>query len=191
MAPSRSLNKAVFLDRDGTLIELVDYLNKTDQVALIKGAGIAVRKLNDAHVKVIVITNQSAVAREYLNVKELQKIHKFINKLLWADAKAKIDEFYFCPHHPEDSCDCRKPKPKLILEAALKHNIDLRQSYMVGDYRTDILTGLNAGCKTILVLTGYGESENQDQPNWGYKPDFVAQSLSDAVDLILHTSAGT
>jgi D,D-heptose 1,7-bisphosphate phosphatase len=183
--------KAVFLDRDGTLIKLVDYLNKVEQVSLEETAGEAIRKLNYANFKVIVITNQSAIARKYLDLEELNAIHQRINDLLQKATESHIDGFYFCPHHPDDYCECRKPKPTLLLEAAKKHNIDLKQSYLIGDYRTDILAGINASCKTVLVLTGYGKTEVSAMENWIYRPDFTAVSLLDAVDWILEHSQKT
>jgi histidinol-phosphate phosphatase family protein len=180
--------KAVFLDRDGTLIKLVDYLNRVEQVRLEATAGEAVRKLNDANFKVMVITNQSAISRKRLNLEELNAIHQRINDLLQKATESHIDGFYFCPHHPDDYCDCRIPKPTLLLEAAEKHNIDLKQSYLIGDYRTDILAGINAGCKTVLALSGYGKTEVSAMENWMYRPDFVAVSLLDAVEWILEKS---
>ena len=96
-----------------------------------------------------------------------------------------IDEFYYCTHHPDDNCECRKPKPTLLLNAAKEHNLDLAKSFMVGDFKTDILAGVNAGCKTILVKTGYGKEEANKISNWSSKPNYIASSLTEATNWIL------
>lgn len=155
--------EAVFLDRDGTLIEEVHYLSEPDQVRLIPGAADAVRKLNDAGVLVIVVTNQAGVARGYFPESRVAAVHERLSALL-EECGAKIDAFYYCPHHPTEgigayrvACDCRKPKPGMLLTAARDFDIDLARSWMIGDKPGDAEAGAAAGCRTILVRTGHGK----------------------------------
>ncbi len=173
--------KAVFLDRDGVINQEVNYLTDPTDIILLPRVAEAVKRLNGAGFKVIVITNQSAVARGMLTENALQKINNKIVELLEAQG-AKIDKFYYCPHHPDftGSCECRKPKPGMLLEAAKELGIDLKCSYMVGDTKSDIRAGRAAGCTTILVLTGYGK-EDRDE----VEADYVEEDLSAAIKLIV------
>lgn len=154
---------AVFLDRDGTLIEEVHYLAHAAQVRLIPGAADAIRRLNDLGVLVLVVTNQSGVARGYFPESRVAEIHERLSELL-AETGAKIDAFYHCPHHPTEgvgeyrvACACRKPKPGMLLTAARDLDIDLARSWMIGDKPCDADAGRAAGCKTLLVQTGHGK----------------------------------
>ena len=155
--------KAVFLDRDGTLIEEVHHLATPDQVQLIPGAAEAVRQLNDAGVLVVVVTNQSGVARGYFPESRVAEVHAHLSALL-AEYGARIDAYYHCPHHPVEGvgaygvvCDCRKPKPGMLLAAAHDLDIDLTRSWMIGDKVCDADAGTAAGCRTLLVRTGHGQ----------------------------------
>jgi D-glycero-D-manno-heptose 1,7-bisphosphate phosphatase len=157
------MNKAVFLDRDGTLIEEVGYLRMLEDLRFTPRAADALRKFEKSGYLNIVITNQSAVARGMLSPKALTKIH---NKLkgMAKDEDCTIHGIFFCPHLPEGrvapyniECDCRKPKTGLLQKAAAKHKIDLQQSILIGDKSTDLELGRNAMIRTILVLTGYGK----------------------------------
>jgi D-glycero-D-manno-heptose 1,7-bisphosphate phosphatase len=154
--------EAVFLDRDGTLIEEVNYLATPEQVLLLPGAADAVRRLNDAGVLVVVVTNQAGVARGYFPESRVGAVHAHISALL-AECGARIDAFYHCPHHPTAGvgayrvvCECRKPKPGLLLTAARELDIDLSRSWMIGDKPCDAEAGIAAGCRAILVRTGHG-----------------------------------
>ena len=156
--------EAVFLDRDGTLIEEVNYLSAPEQVKLIPGAADAVRRLNTAGVLVVVVTNQAGVARGYFSESRVGKVHAHLSALL-AEHSAHIDAYFHCPHHPTEgvgayrvACECRKPKPGLLLTAARELNIDLAQSWMIGDKLCDAEAGAAAGCRTILVRTGHGSA---------------------------------
>jgi len=176
--------KAVFLDRDGTIIEDVNYLNHPKDITFIKGSIEAIRKLNQAGYLVIVITNQAGIARGYLSEDMLQTIDKVMHKQI-LNQHAHLDAIYYCPHHPEygeypykQTCDCRKPEPGMILNAQKHFNIDLKRSFMVGDKDTDIETGQKAGIKTIQVLTGKGNELPAE-------PDHTANDLADAVNWIL------
>jgi len=156
------MKKAIFIDRDGTLIHEVGYLKMLEDLRFTPKAIDALRIFHQLGYLNIVITNQSAVARGLLSPKELRKIHTKL-KTLAKDEEAIIDDIFHCPHFPEGrmapfnvECDCRKPKPGMILQAAKKHRIDLQQSYMVGDKASDLEFAANAGVKPVLVLTGYG-----------------------------------
>ena len=153
---------AVFLDRDGTINEEVGYLQDPKQLILIPGAAQAIRIFHDCGFKVVVVTNQSGVARGYFSEEVLVQIHHHLSAMLRQE-KAVIDAFYYCPHHPEEgfppyrkACSCRKPKAGMLLQAACDLHLDLSRSYMVGDKMQDVEAGKNAGVKSILVKTGYG-----------------------------------
>jgi D-glycero-D-manno-heptose 1,7-bisphosphate phosphatase len=156
---------AVFLDRDGTINVEKEYLHKVEDFKFIDGAPGAIRALKRAGYLVIVVTNQSGVARGYYSLDDVANLHEYIQGEL-AKSGSAIDAFYVCPHHPTEGtgeyrreCDCRKGAPGMLLQAARDHNIDLSRSFMVGDKVADIEAAENAGCKPIMVLTGYGQSE--------------------------------
>lgn len=158
---------AVFLDRDGTINVEKDYLCRIDDFTFIPGAPEAIRALNNAGYLVIVVTNQSGVARGYYDLSDVTALHEHIQLELEKEC-AMINAFYVCPHHPEkglgeflQDCDCRKGAPGMLLQAAEEHGIDLQRSYMVGDKVADIEAAECAGCQPIMVLTGYGQSESQ------------------------------
>jgi len=152
---------AVFLDRDGVIIEDVDILNDIAKIRIMGGVPSALQRLKSAGYKLIVTTNQPVVARGLLSEEELQTLHNGIQRVLLAAGSPAIDEWYYCPHHPNATlpayrmdCECRKPKPGMLLCAAKEHAIDLAHSFMVGDRITDILAGSRVGCRTVLVQTG-------------------------------------
>lgn len=175
--------KAIFLDRDGTINRYVGFLREIEDFELLSGAGRAIKRINDSGFLAIVITNQPVVARGELQTEELEEIHNKMETLL-GDNGAYLDAIYYCPHHPHKGyegeipelkidCGCRKPKPGLLLKAAEDYNIDLSQSWMVGDSENDIKAGKAAGCRTVLLGMG------------NYEQDLCAQSLEDAVELML------
>ncbi len=186
------MNRAVFLDRDGTLSEEVGYVNHLDRFKLYPWTAQAVRRLNQAGLQVIVITNQSGVARGYFPESLVQEIHQLLQAQL-AAAGAFLDGIYYCPHHPEGSvlpyrisCACRKPGTGLIQRAALEKNLDLTSSFIVGDRYQDLRPGFTVNARTILVLSGYGKGEYLYQKDtWPRQPDFAAPTLLEAVDWIL------
>ena len=154
--------KAVFLDRDGTINKYVGFLRKIDDFELIDGVGEAIKKINTKGYLAIVITNQPVIARGEVTFEELQQIHNKMETLLGYEG-AYLDAIYFCPHHPHNGyegevrefkteCDCRKPKPGMLFQAAKDYNIDLSRSWMIGDSENDIEAGKNAGCKTGLLV---------------------------------------
>ena len=143
--------KAIFLDRDGVLNKnRNDYVKTLYELEIFPEIGKSVKMINDQNYLAIVITNQSAIARKLTTRNEVEKIHEYIQNYL-KNWNAKIDAFYYCPHHPDDDCCCRKPQPGLILQAAHDFNIDLKMSWMIGDHDRDIQSGVNAGCQTIKI----------------------------------------
>ncbi len=173
------MNIAVFFDRDGTICKDLGYIDSEDKIVVIRGAGEAIRKLNEAGFKVVIITTQSGVARGYFTIETLQRVNKRLTEILKKDG-AQIDGIYFCPHHPDENCECRKPKPGLILKAKRKFNLNLKNSWVVGDKKEDIELGKNAGSKSILVLTGYGKETKKK-----VKPDYTVSNIKEAVKIIL------
>lgn len=152
------MDKAVFLDRDGTLNVEVDYLHETDKLVFIDGTFQALRLLKAHAYKLIVISNQSGIGRGYYKKQDVEQLHHYMNAIL-SRHDAEIDAFYYCPHVEQDECLCRKPHTGLIDRAVAEWKIDLGQSYMVGDKESDLMTAFNAGCKYALVLSGHPVSE--------------------------------
>lgn len=158
----------VFFDRDGTINTEVDYLSRPEDLQLIPDAAKAIREANRLGVKVFVITNQSGIARGLLTENDLVRVHKRLEQLL-ARHDARLDGIYYCPHHPDygepqyrKTCNCRKPKTGMLKQAARKFGVDLKASYVVGDRCVDMMAGERAGCGTVLVLTGYGATEQEE-----------------------------
>jgi len=157
---------ALFLDRDGVVNEECHYLFEPEKVVLTEGVGAAIRAANEAGFLVVVVTNQSGVARGLYTLDDVDAVHRRIVELLGEGEDApRIDRFYCCPHHATAGmgeflldCDCRKPKPGMLLRAAAELGIDLSGSYLVGDMRTDLEAGAAAGCRTYLVRTGHGKT---------------------------------
>jgi len=180
---------AVFLDRDGTINEEVGYLNHISRLRLLPGVAEALKLLKNAGFKLIVITNQSGVARGYFPLSLVDEVHKEIQKRLRRRG-VQIDDFFVCLHSPDEGCNCRKPKPGLVLEAVKQHGILLEKSYVIGDKAVDLELAQNLGIKGILVLTGYGRGELEYVlPRKGIKPYFVAKDLKEAARFILEDSS--
>ncbi|WP_292369173.1 D-glycero-beta-D-manno-heptose 1,7-bisphosphate 7-phosphatase [Methanoregula sp. UBA64] len=184
---SREIHTAVFLDRDGVINQdPPHYAHRIDQLIVIKGSGIAIKMLNDAGFMVIVVTNQSGVAKGMYEEADIRNFNNEMMRRLGND-NARIDAIYYCPHHPDAvvqkyriECECRKPKPGLLLEAGMKFGIDFSASFLVGDKWSDVEAGRQVGCRTSLVMTGHGYQEyvnNQDNT-----VDYVATDLLDAVE---------
>ena len=155
--------RAVFLDRDGTINVEKEYLYKAEDFEFLPGVPEAIKSLKEAGFLVIVVSNQSGIGRGYFDEKTVETLHQHIQTKL-IEYGTSIDAFYFCPHHPDAGigkykivCNCRKGAPGMLLQAALEHGINLRRSFMVGDKIADIEAGERAGCQSILVRTGYGE----------------------------------
>jgi len=176
---------AVFLDRDGTINEEMGYINHLSRFVLLPQSAGAIRRLNQAGLKVVVITNQSGAARGYFPPDLVDQVHELLHRLLTA-AGARVDAIYTCLHHPREGCACRKPEPGLIFKAARDLNLDLGRSYLVGDRFKDLETAARAGVKGILVLTGYGRGEQEFiGPNQPLQPAHVADDLMAAAHWLL------
>jgi D-glycero-D-manno-heptose 1,7-bisphosphate phosphatase len=183
-----SATPAVFLDRDGTICEEVGYLSDTSCFRIFPFAAAAIRRLNQAKVPVIVVTNQSGVGRGYFPESLVQTVHDLMEVEL-AGAGARLDGIYFCPHTADDECECRKPKPGMLERAAREHALDLRRSFVVGDRYGDIELAHRTGARGILVRSGYGATELASQAaNWPAPPDLVTDNVEGAIDWILRQS---
>lgn len=197
------MNKALFLDRDGTILKEVEgespetlgYLVSVQQVELITGSADAIAAARKLGYKIIIITNQSAIARGWLTLEELDNINEKMYSLLQKENPgALVDALYFSPYHKEGVVEeysvehpSRKPDIGMILEAKKEHNIELSSSYMIGDAFSDMQTGINAGLHNILVETGYGKMAYRKCLDENVKIDFIATNLNEAVKYIAKT----
>jgi len=185
------MNKAVFLDRDGVITkEPPYYAHRIDQLELIPKSAEAIKLLNESRFKVIVVSNQSGVARGYYREKDIEIYNRAMQKKL-EEKNAYIDAIYYCPHYPKATikeyridCDCRKPKPGMLRQAEKDLNLNLKLSFLVGDKMSDIEAGYRAGCKTILVLTGQGNDESKKISEMDIKPNYILRDLYTAVQTI-------
>lgn len=175
---------AIFLDRDGVLnFESGDYITRNEDLHMLSGALEAVVKLTRAGWRVFVYTNQSGVGRGYMSLEELNGIHAYLQAKV-EEAGGKITKIYACPHHPEAGCDCRKPEPGLLQQAAREYNIDLCASYAVGDSPRDIAAAYAAGCMPVLVLSGH--TRQVDPADFPCSvPDLVFSDLRAFVEWLL------
>jgi D-glycero-D-manno-heptose 1,7-bisphosphate phosphatase len=189
------MKRAVFMDRDGTISEEVGYINHPSRFRVFPHSADAVRLLNEQGWLAIVVTNQAGVARGYFSEEMIHEIHDQLKRDL-ENAGARLDAIYYCAHHPSvgeppyrQDCDCRKPKPGLILKAAREFDIDLAQSWMIGDRYSDIELARNAGVNSAFVLSGYGRGEWEHQrAEWKEEPDLVSGDLLGAVQTIVERS---
>lgn len=181
---------AIFLDRDGVINDDTEFIHSPNEFKLLPETAAGIKLINQSDYLSIVVTNQSVIARNLCTEEGLQKIH---NKMEWdlGLEQAYVDRIYYCPHHPDKGypeenpaykidCECRKPKPGMLLQAAEKFNIDLPKSYLIGDHERDILAGKAAGCKTVAVRTGKGVRKTQT------KPDYYFNHLKEAVEFIVN-----
>jgi len=186
------MNRAVFLDRDGTVNEEVGYLSDLHRLKLIPGAGAAIRRLNEAGLKVVLVTNQSGVARGYFPEPFVHETHALLETMLREEG-ARLDGIYYCPHHPTAgnsrhtmACDCRKPGTGLIDRAARELDIDVKNSFTAGDKWSDIELGQRAGTRTVLVRTGFAPDDPGNvRPPQVRDPDFIAHTIIEAADWII------
>ena len=188
LPPAACPRPAIFLDRDGTINVEVDYLHRLADFELIPGVTEAIKRFNIAGYAVVVVTNQSGIARGLYDLAAMQAVHDHLQALL-APRGAHVDAFFFCPHHPDFTgpCTCRKPAPGMLLVAAQELGLDLQRSWMIGDTAGDIDAGRAAGCRTILVRTGYGAALEADlgAAADSPKPTTVVDALPEAADYIL------
>jgi len=172
----------VLIDRDGTINVEKHYLSKPNQLELLPGSGEALRRLQDAGFGICVITNQSGIGRGYFDSEQLDLIHVRLSDLV-EKFGVRIDGFYYCPHTPEDDCNCRKPLPGLAQRAAAEHGFLLCDAWMIGDNSADIGLGRAVGARCVLVRTGYGKRVETTAG-----ADFVVDDLAGAAELVLHHS---
>ncbi len=176
------MNKAIFCDRDGTINQEKGYLHRPEDFEFIPGVIASLFKLQQQGYLLFVVTNQSGIARGYYSEAAVNIVHAHMTKLL-NKHNVSLTDIAYCPHYPtgkgdsfDCSCMCRKPNPELIVSLAKKYHVDLSLSYMIGDKEADILAGQRAGCKTCLVLTGYG---NETKSKLSLMPDLIIESLAD------------
>lgn len=186
--------KAVFLDRDGTLNHEVGYIRQVEDLHLLPGAAQAVRQLNEAGILAILASNQTGPARGFYDETHVQALHDRLQKLLAEEAQARLDAVFYCPHLSKGSvaeyaidCECRKPKTGMITQALQRFpDIDLTQSFIVGDKASDVQFAKNAGCRSILVKTGYGSRVLEGKYQvLETTPEFVCEDIAEAVKIIV------
>jgi D-glycero-D-manno-heptose 1,7-bisphosphate phosphatase len=194
-ARDAGLRPAVFLDRDGTINEDVAFLNRLSDLRLFPWSADAIRLLNRAGFCTVVTTNQSGVGRGLIPEPFIRTVHDEIDARL-ARAGARIERYFYCPHHPVEglgayrqACECRKPRPGMILTAAREMGLDLTRSVMVGDRRPDVASGRAAGVRAILVRTGVGAAEERALADGEERPDAILDNLMEAVGWILRNSS--
>ncbi len=194
-ASSPRSSPVVFLDRDGTLVEEVNYLRRPDQIRLLPRTAEALSLLGRAGFARIVVTNQSGIARGYFTEADMEAVHARLRALLTAE-QSGLTAIYFCPHHPEEGrapyrqdCSCRKPKGGMVERAVREHSLDLSRSYVVGDRGEDMALARTVGARAVLVLTGYGKEEwAHCQRGGGVRPEHVAADLYEAAEWIIQDS---
>lgn len=173
--------KALFLDRDGTIIIDTDYPSDPEKVVFVPGTIEALREIQKEYV-LIVISNQSGVGRGIISPEQFKSVHEqFVKRL--NDVNIEMAGIYYCIHSPEELCDCRKPSPKMILDAADRHDIDLSSSYMIGDKMSDVIAGRRAGCRTILITTTSKVMSGESKEKYG---GLTASDLKEAINQILN-----
>jgi D-glycero-D-manno-heptose 1,7-bisphosphate phosphatase len=187
---------AVFLDRDGTLNEEVNFVRAAEELEMLPGAAASVRALNERGIIVCIISNQSGVARGFFSEQDLVPIHEKLERELGKEG-ARIDHIYYCPHHPTEGkppynvvCSCRKPGIGMLQQAAKDFDLNLQRSFVVGDRIVDIQAGRNAGATTILVLTGYGPHALEECREEGVVPDHIAVDIAEAAKIIMQRTNG-
>jgi D-glycero-D-manno-heptose 1,7-bisphosphate phosphatase len=182
----------LFLDRDGVIVDEAEYLVDPAQLRLIPGSAEAIAEVNRRGVPVIVVTNQSGVARGYFPESRVAEIHERLDTLLAGQGGAHITRYYYCPHHPTEGqsayrvdCQCRKPRPGMLLEAARDLSLELHESFLIGDKLSDLEAGASAGCRTILARTGYGRALADTLEPQGLNLEMIANDLREAVRFCL------
>lgn len=175
------MKKAVFLDRDGTIIFDRGYTSAPAKVALMLGVANSLQKLANAGFVLVIVTNQSGIGRGYFTEKDMHRVNNRMLELLKKE-NLFIDAIYFCPHKPDDLCECRKPRPGLLFKAARELNIDIAASAMIGDKISDLEAGINAGCKCNILISSEKKLPSTIESNKSVR---IVNSLSEAVDILL------
>jgi D-glycero-D-manno-heptose 1,7-bisphosphate phosphatase len=177
------------MDRDGTVSEESGYMYHAHLYKPFPWTGPAIRRINESGMKAVLITNQSGIERGYFPQSTLESVHEILKAEL-ASHDAALDAIYYCPHHPDTGCECRKPKAGMLLRAQKELDIDLRSSFVIGDRYLDIGAAYSAGTRSVLVLTGNGREEFEKYKDLPEQPDFIAENLLDAVEAILGGDVG-
>jgi histidinol-phosphate phosphatase family protein len=180
---------AIFLDRDGTLIEERHYLSEPAQIAIFPGAIEALSQLSQAGYALVIVTNQSGIGRGLFTEDQLAIVHRHLENTL-ADGGVRLDGIYHCPHAPDQACECRKPLPGLVSRACDDLDLDPARSWVIGDKPADVALGMNIGARPILVLTGYGES-SRNAPEVAAASAHIAEDLPSAARFILDSHCGS
>ncbi len=181
-------DKVIFLDRDGTITEEKDFIYRIKEIKFLTGSKEALKTLQGLGYKLVMVSNQSGIARGIMTGEQVEKVNDFILKELQNEG-IKIEGIYYCPHHPDENCDCRKPRTGLIKRALQDYHLKLKDAWVIGDKLSDVLLGRNIKGKSILVLTGYGQGTKQkiesdtDVYDW-HKPDYIAKDLLEAASFI-------
>lgn len=186
-----ALRKALFLDRDGVIIDYIPYLGKPEQVQLPAGAGEALTQWQKAGYLLIVITNQAGIGRGYFDHGDVAAVHTKIRQEYGKEG-VKFTDFFLCPHHPEDGCDCRKPSPEMLLRAAEQYQISLQESYFIGDAPSDVGAAIAAGGQPVVLMTGRGEETCQQLDKFRLQlagPIPVFANLGETVSLLASLSS--
>ena len=186
----------VFIDRDGTLTEEVGYINHPSRLRLYPWSAQAIKALNQNGLRTIVVTNQAGIARGYFNEDLVTQVHEKLRAEM-SRAGARLDAIYYCPHHTSvgeapyrQDCNCRKPKPGMLYRAVQELGVDLSRSFVIGDRYGDVELAHNAGARSVFVLSGYGLGEYEYQrQKWRVQPDWIAQDLLEATQIILRVVA--
>ncbi len=173
------MNKAFFVDKDGTLVDNSGYPEIIPSDGLLENDVVeGLKYLQKKEYKIILISNQPWIAKGRMSIEEVEQVFQSLILKL-SSFGVKIEDYYYCPHQTSDNCNCKKPKPQLIKDAANKHNINLNNSFMIGDMEDDILTGKNAGIKTILVLTGNGRKYKENN-----NADYTIKNINEVINII-------
>lgn len=182
------LKPAIFLDRDGVLIKSIhgDYVRTNDQIRLLPGVKMAMRRLLQAYSDLFIVTNQAAVAKNYITLPQAWSIQAAVEQAIGAQGRVVSA---ICPHTAQDSCECRKPKPGMILDLAARYQINLSASYLIGDSLTDVATAQKAGVTPLMVLTGRGKEQYSQASSETLKNLQVFPSLREAVEYLLNLAA--
>ncbi|UCD01493.1 MAG: HAD family hydrolase [Promethearchaeota archaeon] len=175
--------KAIILDRDGTLIEDKNYAYKIEDFELLEGVIKGLKLLQNNFI-FFIVTNQSGIGRGYYTIQDFQKFNDHLINVL-KKQKIVILKTYFCPHLREENCECRKPKTKFIEDIIKKFNVDIKQSWIIGDHPSDIQFGINAGCRTIFLTTGHGDKHLEELESLGIKPNLICDNFLKAAKEIL------
>ncbi|MFH1258037.1 MAG: HAD family hydrolase [Candidatus Micrarchaeota archaeon] len=179
------MSKGVFIDRDGTINKEVEYLNDPEKLAFIEGSLEALLMLQNRGYKLILVTNQAGIAKGKITFGQLERIHsKMLSLMKQEGITLSNEDIYFCPHHADEKCDCRKPNVKNFKHAEAKFKLDPSKCWVVGDKTSDVEAARRGGYKSILVKTGYGGKDGR----FGTKPDFIAENLLEAAKIIINNA---